>query len=745
MWRNGTRWFIGAYDNDSTFNPAKIGANANGNHMQILGNNGMDLGNNYSLAFYSNKLPGADATHKSARDYTNATRWVDPVTGADEVGTAGSTKRAMMVYDYGFPTTIGVDVKWKVRQYTMNWNNMNDFIVCEITLKNTGVVDIDGDGNSEKTNHKIQGLAIGLWDLPGIAVRIGTSGTRSSNDFGAGRYYGYVADNDPKTGLPTDAYVDEPGPNPLNILSDGTIPAGKRDMGINAYGLRNYTEVWNGWRWLGAKQGDSKYSNPDKKTMFGSHAIGEGADRGKYISIVDGDKFFSDLLNPRNFFVDATATWRNQVGRINDPNIQDRSFNPSYFASGNGEDITTWVPKASPGVPDGDRKLTGFSKFPPYEDGWKKGFTDHEDFNGEMFYGLGPFSLDVNETMTIVFVDVGGYRLQGVQGALRAAEWAWTKDWNIFPELPAAPDIKVENTATGTVLVRWTDAANADGYKVWKASQYKKLRYQDLGIRLVDRYQEQQTVGADITGLLQPINPNFDAWSYLATEQGYQPDAWGTYDLVAVIPKSGVSSYANSSVPGFQYAYEDKNAVLGFRYWYYVAAYKDGSFSGPAATSTSRIETANFTRNGADGFWKGTYPYANVAPEFPAATDVEGLRRIGAAFVATPPLTKTADLTSGNIKIGVRPNPYKRAAYFDNRQDFADHKVAFYNLPDNCKITIVDVSGQLINVLDIKGGTNGLYFWNMFSKDGIEVASGLYMYLVEWAGGSTKGYFSILR
>jgi hypothetical protein len=389
--------------------------------------------------------------------------------------------------------------------------------------------------------------------------------------------------------------------------------------------------------------------------------------------------------------------------------------------------------------------LTGFAKFPTYENDWKKGFTDQEDFNGEMFYGVGPFNMDVNETITIIFVQVGGYRLQGIQSAQRAAEWAWGKNWNVFPELPAAPDIKIENTSTGTVLVRWTDSPTADGYKIWKASQYKRLRYQDLGIRLLDRYQEQQTVGEDVTKYLQPINPNFDAYSYIATEQGYQPDNWGTYDLVAVIPKSQVSQYANTAVTGFNYAYEDKSTVLGFRYWYYVSAYKDGSFSGPANSTATRIETSNFTRNGADGFWKGTFPFATDAAEFPAATNTEGLRRIGAAFVARPPLAPTAALSAGNIKVGVRPNPYKRAAYFDNRQNFADHKIAFYNLPADCKITIVDVSGQLIDVVKINNATDGLYFWNMFSKDGIEVASGVYMYLVEWSGGSTKGFFSILR
>ena len=39
----------------------------------------------------------------------------------------------------------------------------------------------------------------------------------------------------------------------------------------------------------------------------------------------------------------------------------------------------------------------------------------------------------------------------------------------------------------------------------------------------------------------------------------------------------------------------------------------------------------------------------------------------------------------------------------------------------------------------------GATFWDMFSKDGMECASGLYLYYVEWAGGVAKGKFAILK
>jgi hypothetical protein len=41
--------------------------------------------------------------------------------------------------------------------------------------------------------------------------------------------------------------------------------------------------------------------------------------------------------------------------------------------------------------------------------------------------------------------------------------------------------------------------------------------------------------------------------------------------------------------------------------------------------------------------------------------------------------------------------------------------------------------------------SKGSVFWDMFSKDGIEVASGVYVYVVESPTGSQVGHFSILR
>ncbi|MEX1140564.1 MAG: hypothetical protein WEF53_14575, partial [Bacteroidota bacterium] len=178
-----------------------------------------------------------------------------------------------------------------------------------------------------------------------------------------------------------------------------------------------------------------------------------------------------------------------------------------------------------------------------------------------------------------------------------------------------------------------------------------------------------------------------------------------------------------------------------FSYWYYVSAYYTGTFDGPDGPTT-QIETHYTNRNGSDGLWKRTYPFATTNANFP--TSAAGKQGIGAVHIVSSALAAAGDVAN----VGVRPNPYKRAALHDNFSNVYDHKLLFYNLPPECTITILDVAGQIIDVINFASAdpNNGSVFWDMFSKDGIEVASGLYIYAVESpTGGQKIGHFAILR
>jgi hypothetical protein len=272
-------------------------------------------------------------------------------------------------------------------------------------------------------------------------------------------------------------------------------------------------------------------------------------------------------------------------------------------------------------------------------------------------------------------------------------------------------------------------------------------------MRVVDRYQENMTPGPIPDALKKPVNPKFDAFGQVnatASQGSYQPDTWGTWDLIQVIPKASLASLTPATTSGYNYKYEDKDVVLGFSYWYYVAAYKEGTYTGPDGETTNRIETHSTNRNGATGLWQLTYPFATLNANFgkisttDAAASAQGLKNIGAVQIVYSSLAPAGQVGG----VGVRPNPYKKAALHDNRANVYDHKLLFYNLPPQCKITITDVAGQIIDVINFSStdANRGSTFWDMFSKDGLECASGVYLYIVESPTGDKKiGQFSILR
>ncbi|MEK6755503.1 MAG: hypothetical protein AABZ02_05055, partial [Bacteroidota bacterium] len=147
----------------------------------------------------------------------------------------------------------------------------------------------------------------------------------------------------------------------------------------------------------------------------------------------------------------------------------------------------------------------------------------------------------------------------------------------------------------------------------------------------------------------------------------------------------------------------------------------------------------------ATGLWQDTYPFAELNSYFPATP--EGRKSLGTGFIVRSVVTDPKLLSGGVARIGVKPNPYKKLAFWDSRTSSVDHKVTFFNLPPRATITILDVSGQIIHQFHFESNDpqNGTLDWNLFSKNGIEVASGLYIYVVDYEGGQHVGYLSILR
>ena len=419
-------------------------------------------------------------------------------------------------------------------------------------------------------------------------------------------------------------------------------------------------------------------------------------------------------------------------------------------------------PEGERGQPRGDMKYNGtfaqnweknndsnWSNAPDEASDWDEGFAIRYAFDGKHRTSVGPFSLEVGETMNLVLIEYGGFRLQGVRKARKAGQWAYDNNWEV-PEPPPTPDMAIAPTADGGINIKWDNRAETAGdfagYKIYRSTPFPNVDSQQLGTRLVDHYHEQtkeNPTNAELAAFGVPNNPNISSDAYRPQE----PNAWGPYHLIKNIPASEVAQYLNGEDDSgtFQYAFEDESDLVafGFTYWYYVAAYDDegGEIAGKPFNS---LETHRVNFNGKSGLWEGTYHYATASAFYPSQNDLQGIKDIGAPFVLKSPLVAPADIRNGVTKIRVTPNPYKVQALHDTGQE---HKILFSNLPTGTKITILDVSGQIIDVLRFEGTNpvDGTLFWDMFSKDGIEVTSGLYIYVAQYPGGKQTGHFAILR
>lgn len=734
------------YSPDTTFNRATIGGAANGSFFS----NSAGPGGGYSNYAYIATKPSVSGWSDPMRQYSIEPYWVD------------GNRRQHQVYEAAFPTNLGIDVKVRAHAFAgPNWNNLNDFVIVEIQLKNTGYLDMNMDGVIENTagGNDIRALVFNMAGEIFMSISSYPGGGRNVNSISNKftRMGGWINDPDPD-GNPWAFNAYYPG------ASVQSPTAGNFDMGFNAPTVKNYTDTWDGWVWLAAKEGglpsDANHSTaslPTKNLIFGVDPIGTGAQRGEFISSGSGGGLAASLTNPKQMHTVSGGAFFQNGGSSRSIVDLSLNYNPNFFQSGTSGDITTFVPKALPLPPNGDQKTLNTFDQTPLEDGtgyptgwgrWTTGYNFGHDFNGEMYSGIGPLSIPHDSAITVVLGLVAGYRLEGIQKSVRAARWAYQNDFQL-PVLPPLPDMKVSNTLNKTVNIEWSNVAESEpgfaGYKIWKSSGYKKRNWLDEGLRLADRYQEQMSPTEVITPLKKPVNPKFDAYSAVASSSlkgQYQPDTWGTWDLVKTITSAELGSLAPATTPGFNYSYEDKDVVLGFSYWYYVSAYREGTFTGPGGETMNRIETHYTNRNGADGNWHKTFPFGLTNSNFPK--NAAGLKSVGAVQRVFSALAASGDVSNA----GVRPNPYKRAAFHDNLSNVYDHKLLFYNLPPDCKITILDVSGQIVDEMPFASSdpNNGSIFWDMFSKDGIEVASGLYIYVVESpTGGQKTGYFSILR
>jgi hypothetical protein len=100
--------------------------------------------------------------------------------------------------------------------------------------------------------------------------------------------------------------------------------------------------------------------------------------------------------------------------------------------------------------------------------------------------------------------------------------------------------------------------------------------------------------------------------------------------------------------------------------------------------------------------------------------------------------------------IAVVPNPYVGAASWEpltTEVGRGERRVYFIHLPRECTIRIYTISGKLVQTLEHSGTiSDGQEPWDLISKDGMEIAYGVYIFHIDAPGiGEQIGKFAIIK
>ena len=101
-------------------------------------------------------------------------------------------------------------------------------------------------------------------------------------------------------------------------------------------------------------------------------------------------------------------------------------------------------------------------------------------------------------------------------------------------------------------------------------------------------------------------------------------------------------------------------------------------------------------------------------------------------------------------KVYVVPNPYVATSIFEPTNPYKtgrERRIYFMKLPSECDISIYTKSGHLVNRIHHQGNSlgDGMEAWDLVSRDGMDIAYGIYFYVVEYKGQKKAGRFAVIK
>jgi hypothetical protein len=110
-----------------------------------------------------------------------------------------------------------------------------------------------------------------------------------------------------------------------------------------------------------------------------------------------------------------------------------------------------------------------------------------------------------------------------------------------------------------------------------------------------------------------------------------------------------------------------------------------------------------------------------------------------------------AEFENGLENIKVVPNPYIATNAMEESKLNTDLKQArrimFTHIPANCEINIFSASGVHVDEIIVENsGSNGTIHWDLVSKEGLDIAAGIYIYMVETENSRVHhGKFAVIK
>jgi hypothetical protein len=122
-------------------------------------------------------------------------------------------------------------------------------------------------------------------------------------------------------------------------------------------------------------------------------------------------------------------------------------------------------------------------------------------------------------------------------------------------------------------------------------------------------------------------------------------------------------------------------------------------------------------------------------------------------FKVVPEVAVNKSLLSNSLdEIKVVPNPYIATNSMEqavsNRFLNQGRRLMFTHVPADCNIKIFTVSGVLVDEIIVNNEpSNGIIHWDLLSREGLEVAAGVYIYMVKsnLTGEVYKNKFAVIK